>query len=1094
MVEAFESALVGGDPCEVADFAPPPDHPQRLAILCELVRVDLEHKWRRGCPRRLEEYRSTFPALFEDRELVHAMAYEEFRLRVQAGEAPTPAEYRRRFGVDGHDWPLFPTSSSQRIADVASSLGRTSKGDGTEEMERAASAYRAYRRQAPVHTESLNSLLESFQVPAAHAELLRSLDRTDPHAAERLADALTGLPRVDTDFLGFHLCGELGRGAFGRVFLARQGGLADRLVALKVSADVAGESDALARLQHTNVVPIYSVHRRGPLQAVCMPYLGATTLADTLASVRSQATLPNSGEGHLSSIRSRRVPSAAGGLAKSGSASVGDQTTSETVDTGIGRPAVGDGLRDEPRSPQVERLGRLGFVPAVLWIASRVADGLAHAHERGILHRDLKPANILFSDDGEPILLDFNLAAETTARAGAAVALVGGTLPYMAPEQLSAFHRSEPIVDPRSDLYSLGVIIYELLTGAHPFPVRSGELETILPEMIADRLGSVPDVRGTNPTVSPAVASIIRHCLECDPAKRYASARELHEDLACQINDQPLVHAPDPSVRERLGKSVRRHPRLTSSTSVGVLSVALLGVVGTALMLVQRRYQGVVAAESYRGLGNERRQVVALLTTPYIEPTLVEEALGLCRSAAARYGVADTRGWLARPLAAALQPGDRPRLRGDLGDIFVLEAQALIRRVPGRKDKDRSRDLAEAATSLERAAVCYEPRTLPRALLMARAELARLSGKGDAEVRRLVEAAESVPLRTERERLLLDPSRVDHKLRGQILADAEAITEGDRQNFAVWVALGNWNARFGRPAEALTAYNVAVAMAPEFYWARFNRGLHFIEIKDYSRAEEDFDYIIKRRSDLAVAYLNRALARLEMGNAQAAVDDLTHCLSLEDAPPRAWFIRAQAKQRLGDRQGARLDREQGLKLQPSDPASFVTRGLARLPGDINGALADFDAALAIDPKYRHALQDKAGVLSENLGRSEEAVKLPDVAVDAHPDFVEAMMGRSVLLARLGRREDAIRGAKAALGFDGRALTLYQAACVYALTSKDEPADRREAVRLLAEAFRRDGSWLAVARQDHDLDPLRAQPAFKELLEAFGVILRPDPGR
>jgi tetratricopeptide (TPR) repeat protein len=282
---------------------------------------------------------------------------------------------------------------------------------------------------------------------------------------------------------------------------------------------------------------------------------------------------------------------------------------------------------------------------------------------------------------------------------------------------------------------------------------------------------------------------------------------------------------------------------------------------------------------------------------------------------------------------------------------------------------------------------------------------------------------------------------------------------------------------------------MAVAMAPENPWPRFNHGLHLIQMKDYTRAQEDFDDLIRRRPDLAAAYLNRALARLETGDARGAVDDLTHCLSLKDAPSRTWFMRSRAKQRLGDLQGARRDREEGLRRQPGDPASFVARGLARLPGDVEGALADFDAALTIDPKYRHALQDKASVLSENLGRPEEAIRFLDLAVDAHPGFVEALMGRAVLLARLGRRDEAIRDARAALPLDDRALTLYQAACVYALTSKDNPADRQEAIRLLSEAFRRDGSWLAVADGDPDLDPLRKWPAFKELLQAFGVVLR-----
>src|SRR5262249_42786445 len=104
--------------------------------------------------------------------------------------------------------------------------------------------------------------------------------------------ALGAMPEAGTDFLGFHLIAELGRGAFGKVFLARQGELADRPVALKISSDIRGESRTLAQLQHTNIVPIYSVHHASPFHAVCMPFLGTVTLADVLRGLRDQANLP----------------------------------------------------------------------------------------------------------------------------------------------------------------------------------------------------------------------------------------------------------------------------------------------------------------------------------------------------------------------------------------------------------------------------------------------------------------------------------------------------------------------------------------------------------------------------------------------------------------------------------------------------------------------------------------------------------------------------------------------------------------------------------------------------------------------------------
>src|SRR5207244_1261487 len=134
-----------------------------------------------------------------------------------------------------------------------------------------------------------------------------------------------------------------------------------------------------------------------------------------------------------------------------------------------------------------------------------LADGLAHAHDRGILHRDLKPANVILTDDGRPMLVDFNLAEDTKSRGQAERASVGGTLPYMAPEHLEAFGGgSASRLDGRSDIFSLGVILFELLTGRHPFaPYRKRKAREVVPIMIADRRKPPPRLRKLNPAISP---------------------------------------------------------------------------------------------------------------------------------------------------------------------------------------------------------------------------------------------------------------------------------------------------------------------------------------------------------------------------------------------------------------------------------------------------------------------------------------------------------------------------------------------------------------------------------------------------------------
>lgn len=106
--------------------------------------------------------------------------------------------------------------------------------------------------------------------------------------SDRLQRAIDQLPVVGQSFAGFELVAVLGRGTFGRVYLARQDELSDRYVALKISTNLAGESRTLARLQHTNIVPVYSVHRVDSFQAVCMPYFGATTLSHLLARYRGR--------------------------------------------------------------------------------------------------------------------------------------------------------------------------------------------------------------------------------------------------------------------------------------------------------------------------------------------------------------------------------------------------------------------------------------------------------------------------------------------------------------------------------------------------------------------------------------------------------------------------------------------------------------------------------------------------------------------------------------------------------------------------------------------------------------------------------------
>jgi len=1073
-VEAYESARERGGSAEVADFAPPAEHPDRLAILGELVRVDLEYRWEQGSPVRLEHYRDLFPALFDDPGLLPGMAYEEYRLRLRAGERPTPADYRRRFGLEGGDWPSSPADPPPAPA----------VGEG-DDLERATGAYRAYRFRGSSRPEELSRLLDAHSVSREYRNLLCDLERVDPRSAERLIESAAGLPEVGGQFLGFRICRELGRGAFGRVYLARQGDLADRLVALKVSADVAGESHALAQLQHTNVVPIYSVHRRGSLQAVCMPYLGSTTLADTLTSLKRQATLPRSGRDLLSTINVRKGESPSSRPTSSGSAAAGSDRDPGECDENAPTP----GVSQHAPPPHVERLRGLGYVQAVLWLLARVTQGLAHAHERGILHRDLKPANILFADVGEPLLLDFNLSADTKLHFRVSAAIVGGTLPYMAPESLLAFRDGGTATDPRSDLYSLGVILHEMLTGGQPFPLRRGSSDGVLSEMIADRLGPLPDVRKVNPLVSPAAASIVRHCLEPDPALRYQTARQLQDDLRCQLEDLRLRHAPDPSPRERVGKWARRHPRLSSSTALGLAAAVLMIALVDGYTHRQRRFGPVEAAHALRLLADDHETAYALLLDPAVDPARWAEGAAACGKALDRFNVLDSDSWQRSSVVANLTAPGRAELRGRVGELLMLRARIRARRALGIAPEARAEMVQTALRDNTLAGSCFGPGEAPRAYWVQRASFAGLAGEPVVAARAEAEAG-NTPIRSAREFALLsleDAENVPPRDALQALTEA---SRRDPQDFSLWMYLGQCRARQGRLAEAEDCFTAAVVLRPRSPWPFFQRGRVGVERGDFGPARLDLEQALRLRPDLAAAYVNRALARMGGGDHDGAVADLTTALDRGATETRVYFIRAEARARAGDRAGASLDRVEGLRRTPADAESWVARGLARLPGNPAGALDDFERAADLDPRSRSALRNRAAVLSDHLGRTDEAVAALDRVVRLYPDDAAARVGRGVLLARLGHREAAHRDAEEASRRDPSGGTSYRVGCIFALTSRSDPADRPRALRVLATALGQSPSWVETARTDPDLDALRDHAGFRGLLQAFAGSLPP----
>jgi WD40 repeat protein len=348
------------------------------------------------------------------------------------------------------------------------------------------------------------------------------------------AGAVAG-PVGDYDILG-----EIARGGMGVVFRARQKSL-NRPVALKMilggalasDTDVLRfrtEAEAVAGLDHANIVPIYEV---GEYQG--RPYFSMK-------------------------------------LIEGGSLAAG---TGQPLPGGPGRTAE---------------------------LVLKIARAVHYAHQRGILHRDLKPANVLIDAAGEPHLTDFGLAKRVDSDSAATrTGIIVGTPSYMAPEQASGQKNISTAVD----IYSIGAILYELLTGRPPFRADS-PLNTVLEVKTRE----VERPTRLNPQVNRDLETICLKCLEKDPRNRYASAEALAQDLERWLAGEPIQARPA-TVGERAVKWARRRPAVAAL--LGLSAACLVGAVVFLLILLHEAEERAAAVQSLTEAGErlERLQDAA---------------------------------------------------------------------------------------------------------------------------------------------------------------------------------------------------------------------------------------------------------------------------------------------------------------------------------------------------------------------------------------------------------------------------------------------------------------------------------------------------
>jgi eukaryotic-like serine/threonine-protein kinase len=471
--------------------------------LVELLRVEQQWRWQKGEGITVESYFASHPRLLADPTSALQMMYNEVLLREAAGECPRLEEYVRRF---------------------------------------------------PQHKVQLALLFEVHHALESD-ELLSAL--ADPMSlAKTLHETNNPWARGWPTIAGHEILAELGHGGMGVVYKARQVGL-NRVVALKMilagsRADASqlkrfrAEAEAVARLQHPNIVQIHHVGEADGCPYFSMEFVDGRSLAQELGGI-----------------------------------------------------------------PQPARQAA-GFIRTL-------AQAMHTAHERGIIHRDLKPANVLLqksdvpdsttqrrvsesetpaiSDprfrtlDCVPKITDFGLAKQLDVSLGqTASGVIVGSPSYMAPEQASS---RIGVIGPPADVYALGAILYELLTGRPPFKAET-PMDT-LRQLLAD--DPVPLSR-FHLRVPPDLNTICMKCLQREPHKRYRSALALADDLDRFLHNRP-IHARRTSSSERLWRWCRRNP-VMALLIASVTSLALLLASGASVAALSLRRQLTRAQQAER--------------------------------------------------------------------------------------------------------------------------------------------------------------------------------------------------------------------------------------------------------------------------------------------------------------------------------------------------------------------------------------------------------------------------------------------------------------------------------------------------------------
>ena len=393
----------------------------------------------------------------------------------------------------------------------------------------------------------------------------------------------------------YELIREIGRGGMGVVYEARQGSL-DRHVALKVLPFAAvldrkqilrfqNEARAAAQLHHPNIVPIHGVGSDRGVHFYAMQFIEGQSLRQAIDELRDQSMTKERG---LDPHDSPAAVSA--GLSVS---------TCRAFSTG----------RGSSRAEHHRATARLGL---------QAADAIQAAHDCGVIHRDIKPSNLLLDEQGKLWITDFGLARTQVDANMTASGDVIGTLHYMSPEQARG---NSALVDHRTDIYALGITLYELLTFQRPF---SGTTHAEVLRQI--EFGEYKLLRQCSASIPRDLENVVAKAMCSTREDRYETAQEMADDLARFLDGKP-THAQPPSLAQRVTKWARRHQRsVAAACAVGLLAITSL----TAGIVILARETSLKDAALLESRTNDQlaRHRLQLATENLEEARLAVDQLG----------------------------------------------------------------------------------------------------------------------------------------------------------------------------------------------------------------------------------------------------------------------------------------------------------------------------------------------------------------------------------------------------------------------------------------------------------------------------------